>query len=211
MAIRIITKATKDNLTAKSHWWGFPDLTEGTDFPTITQQAYNTDDKKNDLLTFICQIKLEDIIPYNSESQLPHQGMLYFFAALDYFLGDIDAYCGPIGFWPENSFKIIYTPQTNELHTHKVIWTDGTDACLPAELMFFEITKESECNHKLLGVPYFDEVRNNAPKYISLLQIDEDERWGLRFYDCGMLNFLISKEDLEARRFDKAKLYFHSL
>ena len=208
MALRVITGHTEKEWVSESHWWGFPDLPEGIDFPTIPQQAYN---KETDLLTFICQIKLEDIIPYNSESQLPHQGMLYFFAALDYFLGDIDAYCGPIGFWPENSFKIIYTPQTNELHTHKVIWPDGTDACLPAELMLFELTGESECNHKLLGIPYFDEVRNNAPKYISLLQIDEDERWGLRFYDCGMLNFLISKEDLEARRFDKAKLYFHSL
>lgn len=75
MAIKIITKATKDSLTAKSHWWGFPDLPEGIDFPTMHQQAYN---KETDLLTFICQIKLEDIIPYNSESQLPHQGMLYF-------------------------------------------------------------------------------------------------------------------------------------
>ena len=70
---------------------------------------------------------------------------------------------------------------------------------------------EYDDNHKLLGMPFFGEVRDEAPNYLSLLQIDEDERWGLRFYDCGMLNFLISKEDLAAKRFDKVKLYFHSL
>lgn len=60
-------------------------------------------------------------------------------------------------------------------------------------------------------MPFFEEVHEAAPKYISLLQIDEDERWNLRFYDCGMLNFLIRKEDLAARRFDAVRLYFHCM
>lgn len=211
MAIKIITKTTEDKLTSESHWWGFPDLPEGVDFPVIPDQADDIDNQGEDLLTFICQIKLEDIAPYDHENLLPHQGMLYFFAALDYSLGNMEANSNPIGFWPESSYKIIYTPDITKLHTHKVVWEDGTNACLPAESMCFENVEDSECNHKLLGVPFFDEVREENPGCISLLQLDEDDRWRLRFYDCGMLNFLISKEDLASCRFDKVRLYLHCL
>lgn len=211
MAIKIITKTTDKELIGKSHWWGFPDLPENVDFPALPAQDNETSDEGEDLLTFICQINLNDIAPYDTENLLPHQGMLYFFASLDYFLGDIEASNEGIGFWQEDSYKIIYSPQTDNLHTHKIVWADGTDACLPPELISFETTGEREHNHKLLGRPFFDEVCEEAPEYISLLQIDEDERWGLRFYDCGMLNFLISKEDLAAKRFDNVKIYLHSM
>ena len=46
---------------------------------------------------------------------------------------------------------------------------------------------------------------------VSLLQIDDDDRWGLHLYDMGNLNFLISKEALAARDFSAVKLYFHSM
>ena len=37
-------------------------------------------------LTFICQIDCEDIAPFDKEGLLPHEGMLYFFAAIDEFI-----------------------------------------------------------------------------------------------------------------------------
>lgn len=86
-----------------------------------------------------------------------------------------------------------------------------TPACLPAEYIGYDETDEEDYGHKLLGVPFFDEVRDEAPGYVSLLQIDEDDRWNLRFYDCGMMNFLMSREDLAARRFDNVKLYVHCM
>lgn len=210
MAIRITTHETDEDLTGKSHWWGFPDLPESVDFPVA---AIHDDDEKEgeDLLTFICQIRLEDIAPYDSEGLFPHSGMLYFFAELDYFLSDLDAHAEGLGFWPQNSYKVIYTPETDDLHTHRVQWSDGSDACLPAESMSFEETGVREDGMKLLGLPYFEEVGDKAPGDISLLQLDEEERWGLRFYDCGMLNFLIPKKALRERRFDSTRLYFHSL
>lgn len=211
MAIRISTKTAEGALTSKSHWWGFPDLPKGIDFPAMPDDANKENGEGEDWLTFICQIRLEDIAPYDSENRLPHQGMLYFFASLDYFLDDLEAYNGHIGFWPEDTYKVIYSPKTDGLHTHKVVWEDGTDACQPAEAVSFEKTGACDDNHKLLGLPFFEEVREEAPGYISLLQIDEDDRWGLRFYDCGMLNFLISQEDLAARRFDRVRVYLHCL
>ena len=45
---------------------------------------------------------------------------------------------------------------------------------------------------------------------LSLLQIDEDDAWGLRFFDSGMLNFMISPGDLAARRFTAVRAWLHS-
>ena len=210
MAIKIITKPSRKNLFKKSHWWGFPDLPENVDFPVYPDRFESDEEDGEDLLTFICQINLKDIAQYDKENQLPHKGFLYFFASLDYFLGDFDAPGEPLGFWPDGSYKVIYTPETNELFTHKVCWEGGEDACLPAEAISFETVGDCEDDQKLLGLPFYEEVREEAPQYISLLQLDENDRWGVRFYDCGMLNFLISKDDLRELRFDKVKVYFHS-
>ena len=56
-----------------------------------------------------------------------------------------------------------------------------------------------------------DEIRQAHPGCLSLLQIDEDDRWGLRFYDCGMYYFLIRPGDLRHRRWERAEgdLYFY--
>lgn len=211
MAIRIITEEGKESLAFRSHWWGFPDLPEGVGFPSIPDPETDPESDDEDLLTFICQVNLADIAQYDPAGRLPHSGFLYFFAALDYFLGDTDAGWGPIGYWPEEMFRVIYASETQDLHTHRVQWADGSDACLPAEEMRFGEAGMMADGQKLLGLPFFDEVREEAPGDISLLQIDEDDRWNLRFYDCGMLNFLISPQDLADRRFDKVRLYMHCM
>ena len=48
------------------------------------------------------------------------------------------------------------------------------------------------------------------PGMINLLQIDENDDWGLRFFDCGMLNFLITPADLAARRWSAVRCYLTS-
>lgn len=209
MAIKIITKQTGESLKAKSHWWGFPDLPSGIDFPLLADGV--CDDEGEDLMTFICQIRLAEIAESDTENLLPHEGMLYFFADLDYFLGDLKAPCEGLGFWREGTYKVIYSSDIELLHTHIVVDENGNDACLPTEAIGFGEADDEGYGHKLLGVPFFDEVRDEAPGYVSLLQIDEDDRWNLLFYDCGMMNFLISREDLAARRFDNVKLYVHCM
>ena len=54
---------------------------------TVTDEDGETYD---DPLTFVCQIRCEDLAPYDLEGLLPHEGMLWFFAALDYFLGNFE-------------------------------------------------------------------------------------------------------------------------
>ena len=89
MAIRIETKTMKAPLIGKSHWWGAPDLP--TDMPYPTVRVKDADGEYEEPLTFICQIKCEDIAMLDYDRILPQTGMLYFFAPLDYFLGETDS------------------------------------------------------------------------------------------------------------------------
>ena len=58
-------------------------------------------------LTFICQIDCEDIAPFDKEGLLPHEGMLYFFAAIDEFIGYDSPEHFPLGRWPKKAVKDI--------------------------------------------------------------------------------------------------------
>ena len=208
MAIKISTHPTDADLVGQSHWWGFADLPDGVEFPC---RDGVDEEGTEDTLTFICQLRLSDVAALDSEGLLPREGMLWFFADLDYFLGDLDAPCEGMGEWPEDSFRVVYSPNCEELHTHRVCWADGSAACLPAEAVEFGPAEEFDGGHKLLGRPRMDEWGDTEDGSLRLLlQVDGEDRWGLRFFDMGTLCFLIGTEDLAQRRFDKARLMLYS-
>lgn len=185
-------------------------MPEELDYPMLTLVDENGDEY-DDPLTFICQIRLEDIAALDPEGLLPHEGMLYFFAALDYYLGDIDApsYSG-MGLWQPQYFRVLYAPNCEALHTHHILDADGAPANLPAEAITFLASDDLADSPRLLGLPYLEEVHEEMPKAISLLQVDEDDRWNLTFHDCGMLNFLILPDHLKKRQWDKVACYLFS-
>lgn len=208
--IRIETHLTDGPLTGQSKWWGEPDMPEALDWPEMEV----TDDNGeifNDPLTFICQLRCEDFAPFDKEGLLPHRGMLWFFASLDYYLGDIDspAYSG-IGAWNRTCFRVLYSPACDVLHTHHLNYPDGTPATMQAETVTFSSCGAADDGLKLLGVPYIDEVCEAMPGRLSLLQIDENDRWQLTFHDCGTLNFLVSVDDLKHLRWEKVDCYLFS-
>ena len=207
--ISIVTHPTDSQLFAQSKWWGEPDMPENLDYPEVV--VSDGGDTWNEPLTFVCQIRCEEISALDAEGLLPHEGMLYFFAAIDYFLGDIDtpAYPG-MGQWQKDFFCVLYSPSCNDLHTHQVVNEDGSPATLPAEALTFSACEEAGDGLRLLGMPYIEEVREAMPGYLSLLQIDENDRWNLTFHDCGTLNFLIRPADLRKCRWDKAECYLFS-
>ena len=207
--IKIQTHPADDALFGQSKWWGEPDMPEELDYPEVT--VCEDDDTWNDPLTFICQIRCEDIAALDTVGLLPHEGMLYFFAALDYFLGDIDTPSYPgMGLWETKYFKVLYTPSCNDLHTHHIVNEDGSPATLPAEAITFSTCEEDDGCTRMLGIPYLEEVREEMPDMLSLLQIDENDRWSLIFHDCGMLNFLISPDDLKHRRWGNVRCHLYS-
>ena len=201
MAIKINIQPTAEDLAGKSHWWGFPDLPEACEWPC---------NEDGDLLTFICQISLEDISEFDTDNRLPHKGIIWFFADLDYFLGDLDAPCGGTGEWEPCTFKVLYSEDCSDLLTHEYYWEDGEPAVLPAEEMTFEAASETDFGFKLLGMPAMTEgYEHENEGLMSLLQLDEEERWGLRFFDCGTVNFMIPTERLNDD-FSNASFVLHS-
>ena len=185
-------------------------MPEWMDYPEL---AVTDDDGEvwYDPLTFVCQIRCEETASLDPKGLLPHEGMLYFFAALDYFLGDIDtpAYPG-MGQWQKDCFRVLYSPTCDDLHTHHIVDEDGQPATLPAEALTFTACSADDDSIRLLGTPYINDVREAMPGMLSLLQIDESDRWNLVFHDCGMLNFLIRPDDLLARRWNQAECYLFS-
>ncbi|MBP5770108.1 MAG: DUF1963 domain-containing protein [Bacteroidaceae bacterium] len=208
--IQLQTEPADSPLTGKSKWWGEPDMPQELNWPEITVTDEDGEEY-HDPLTFVCQIRCEDIAALDSEELLPHEGMLYFFAALDYFLGDFDtpAYPG-MGRWQPEYFCVLYAPSCTELHTHHLNYPDNSPATLPAEAITFSTCSEAADGLRLLGQPYIEEVSEAVPGALSLLQIDGEDRWNLIFHDCGTLNYLIQPKHLKKRQWDKVSCYLFS-
>ena len=165
------------------HWWGFATMPENMTYPS------NSEDNP---MTLICQFKLGE-------------GLVYVFADLDYFFGDIDVEGGNLGEWPTNFYKVLYSPTQTNLHEHEIRYADGTSA-VP------EPRKMEDYDSKVLSQPttWTDELAQDYPDYQVLAQLEEDDDINLRFYDCGSLFFLIKPEDLAARNFDRVKCVLYS-
>ncbi len=199
MAIRIKTQSTADRLVGKSHWWGAPDLPPDIPYPYV--MVGNDKEQYPEPLTFICQIRCKDIASFDTEGILPHTGMLYFFAPLDYFLGELDS---PLDYHVPP--HVIWSPYTERLKPYDLHWEDTNESVFrSAEKMMFSTAENCMSDGiVMLGTPYQEEVRQMHDSDVCLLQIDEDDRWGLRFYDCGMYYIFMRPEDVKSGRWDKA-------
>ena len=166
--IRIETHLADSPLTGQSKWWGEPDMPEELVWPTVMVRDEDGE-SYDDPLTFVCQIRCADIAPFDPHELLPHEGMLYFFAAIEYFLGDFDtpAYPG-MGEWKKEFFRVHYSPSLDQLHTHHLKYPDGTQATMPAEAITFSRCQEAGDGLRLLGAPYLEEVREAWIKTIPL-------------------------------------------
>ena len=174
--------------TFQSHWWGFAALPEGLEMP------YRGEENP---MTLIAQFELGE-------------GAVWVFADLDYWFGDLDAESGPIGEWDASFFKVLYAPTRENVHLHEVRYADGTSA-VPAEVKANGEWLEANGSHVLgRATTWVDEIEQDYPGYDVLLQLEEDDDIGLRFYDCGSLFFLITPEDLSARNFDAVKCVLYS-
>lgn len=206
MAIQLNTKPSDKDLRGKSHWWGAPDLPEDMACPYVLINE-GTDDEYAEPLTFVCQIRCDEIAEYDKEGLLPHEGMLYFFAPLDYFLGEDDS--------PLDQFTkpvVIYNNSTVGLVPYEINWEDtGESIFRAAEEIIFSEQQDKSDGILMLGRPYQDEVDMQHEDDICLMQIDEDDRWGLRFYDCGMYFFFIPRKSLKKGTWEdvEGELFFY--
>jgi uncharacterized protein YwqG len=198
MAIKLVTQHTTRPLVGKSHWWGAPDLPADVPYPTVEV----TDGKVtyDEPLTFLCQIRCDELAPFDTDHLLPTVGMLWFFAPLDYFLGETDS---PLDYHIPP--RVIYSRHTEGLKPYYLTWEDsGKSIFRPAEKIVFTVAdQDSGDGLMMLSKPYQDEVSCLHEHDICLLQVDEDDRWHLRFYDCGMYYIFLPARDLMRRSFER--------
>ena len=201
-SIKINLRKTDEDLFMKSKWWGNPDLPEGVDPP--------------DCSTFVCQIRCDEIAKFDKDNRLPHKGMLYFFAELDYYLGNYDSYC-PSGYWDSDDLKVLYIEDLESQEFEEVVFVDEDEKPTALEELAVEFSiGAAECDgNKLLGEPFDREWEDWDEPYAGwteLLQIISDDYEGatLNFMDWGSLHILINPEDLKNKVFDKATAFLCS-
>ena len=102
MTVRIsLHPAGDDKLFGKSKWWGDPELPVDMDYPN-----YRDDNGEEYPLTFICQVNCSELAAY--DTPLPKEGLLCFFARIDYYLGYDDPEVSCEGVWPLHDTWVIY-------------------------------------------------------------------------------------------------------
>lgn len=214
MAIRLNLKKYSGELFCASKWWGDPDMPADMEYPTI--KVTEDGETYEYPLNFLCQINCEDMAPYDKDNLLPHEGMLYFFAALDNLMGYETPYETALGLWKKGLVAVKYAKTVNMETFESYILTDEQDNPVtqpPLKIEFAECAQDDD-GLKLLGEAFFSEVRENCPGMLSLLQIDAVELEGtgeMQIYDCGMINILIKPSDLGFGNWKKACAYMCSL
>ena len=194
MAIKLTLNQTERVLFCGSKWWGDPDMPENMQYPTIevTEDGETFDYP----LTFVCQINCEDIAALDPDNKLPHEGMLYFFAALDKWIGYDSPTTNDHGEWSKGHFVVKYAKAINFETFQSCMLVDDEDQALTErelEIVFSECSDDEKCI-KLLGTPSDPAVTQKYPDLLNLLQIVRSENLDVEF--DGELNLLMKPSDL---------------
>ena len=200
MAIKLELKRTERILFCGSKWWGDPDMPENMQYPTmeVTEDGETYDYP----LTFICQINCEDISPFDKENRLPHEGMLYFFAAVDDYIGYESPVLNPAGEWPKGRVMLKYAKTINFETFQTCMLVGDEDEQLTEtelEIVFSECEDEDE-GIKMLS----NDIPGGYPDHINLLKLVSDSASGLDF-GSGRLDFVIKNSDLGFGNWKKTK------
>ncbi len=197
MAIKLTLNRTERILFCGSKWWGDPDMPENMQYPTmeVTEDGETYDYP----LTFVCQINCEDIAPFDKEGVLPHEGMLYFFAALDDYIGYESPVHNPVGEWPKGRLHVKYAKSINfeTFQTCMLVGDEDEQLTEPELEIVFSECEDSEQCIKMLS-------NSEVPEHLNLLSLVSESVSGLDF-SGGSLDIIIKKSDLGYGNWKKAK------
>ena len=198
MAIRLTLNKTERILFCGSKWWGDPDMPENMQYPVM--QVTEDGETYDYPLTFVCQINCEDIAKYDKEGKLPHEGMLYFFAAVDDYIGYESPVENPMGEWPKGRFVVKYAKTINfETFQTCMLVGDEDEQLTEPEL---EITF-SECENDEACIKMLAEVAGE-PDHISLMQLNSDAQGGIDMQN-RTVDLIIKESDLGFGNWKRAK------
>lgn len=200
MAIRLTLKKTERILFCGSKWWGDPDMPENMQYPTmeVTEEGETYEYP----LTFVCQINCEDIAEYDKENRLPHEGMLYFFAAIDDYIGYESPVRNPIGEWPKGRFVVKYAKTINfeTFQTCMLLGEEDEQLTEPELEISF-----SECDDDDVCIKMLSEASDQV-EHISLLKICSDPDAGIQLSDSS-INLIIKESDLHFGNWKRCKAF----
>lgn len=210
MAIKINLNKTERILFCGSKWWGDPDMPENMQYPTV--QVTEGGETYDYPLTFVCQINCEDIAGLDPENRLPHEGMLYFFAAIDECLGYETPYRTIIGEWPKGYAVVKYAKSINfeTFQSCQLVGDENESLTEPELEMVFEECDDQADGIKLLGLPHGWDVSAVYPEHRNLLQISGCQETGLNFGSGLSLNILMKDSDLKFGNWKRSKAVFRA-
>lgn len=200
MVIRLNPAKTERILFCGSKWWGDPDMPENMEYPTMRVEEEG--ESYDYPLTFVCQINCEDIAPFDKEGKLPHEGMLYFFAAIDDYIGYESPVQNPDGEWPKGRFVVKYAKSINfeTFQTCMLVGNEDEQLTEPE----LEITF-SECDDDEPGIKMLCSCRDAAyPDHMTLLQLADDAVSGIEMKN-RTIDLVIKDSDLGFGNWKKAK------
>jgi uncharacterized protein YwqG len=197
MAIKLTLRKTEGILFCGSKWWGDPDMPANMEYPTVT--ASEDGETFDYPLTFICQINCEDIAAYDPENRLPHEGMLYFFAAVDKWLGYDSPTANDRGEWTRGHFVVKYAKNINfeTFQSCMMVGEEGESLTEPELEICFEQCDDDAEGIKLLGVSSNPVIGEKYPQMINLLQLNNNEALAMDFGEGSVLNLLFKESDLK--------------
>lgn len=201
MAIRLSLARTERILFCGSKWWGDPDMPENMQYPTI---KVTEDGETYDYpLTFVCQINCEDIAGFDPEGRLPHEGMLYFFAAIDDYTGYESPVKIGLGEWPKGHFVVKYAKSINfeTFQTCMLVGDEEEQLTEPElEIVF------SECSDEEEGIKML--CKADQAEHVTLLRLVSDAAAGLEM-ENRTVDLVIKDSDLGFGNWKKAKAVTH--
>ena len=109
--------------------------------------------------------------------------MLYFFAAIDKWIGYNSPTANNTGEWQKGHFVVKYTKSINFETFQSCMMVDDDDQTLTEkemDIVFSECNPEEKCI-KLLGDPASAEVAGKYPDMLSLLQLTVAEKFPIEF------------------------------
>lgn len=205
MAIKLTLNRTERVLFCGSKWWGDPDMPENMQYPTIevTEDGETFDYP----LTFLCQINCEDIAGLDKDNLLPHEGMLYFFAAADKWLGYDSPTQNGSGEWGRGHLVVKYAKSINFETFQSCMLVDDEDQTLTEselEIIFSECADDERCI-RLLGGVSSAEVGEKYPELVNLLEIASANDAG--FEEDFELNVMMKPSDMGFGNWKKTTTY----
>ena len=135
--------------------------------------------------------------------------MLYFFAAVDEWLGYESPTGQGRGEWPKGHVVVKYAKSINFETFQTCMLVDDDDQQLTdgeLEIIFSECEDDAE-GIKLLGVPSNEKTKAGYPDLGNLLQLASDAASGLEFPEGMTLNIMMKDSDLKFGNWKKTKAY----